>query len=145
MTTILIILHRGQILEHLQAERIESVKVGILGGLSFCLGYGVFFLVNWAFFPVETNLLPVKLIIALVTGFLFGVTYRYVVRDDQNPFLKDGVVLAFALVRGLAPVEIAHNLTWILLILVIESIFCFTVARFTLDLAFYRNWLKKSQ
>lgn len=42
----------------------------------------------------------------LFSGFLFGATYRYIVREDQNPHLQRGAVGAFALVRTLA---IAHQ------------------------------------
>lgn len=52
---------------------------------------------NWAIFLHLAN--------AVLAGFLFGVTYRYVVRQGENPHLSSGAVLAFALVRGLAQLE----------------------------------------
>ena len=136
-------------LEHLRVERIESLKSGVLGALSFCLAYGTSLLANSLLLggAWEINLL-VKLAIALLSGFLFGVTYRYILRSDRNPFLKDGAVLAFGLVRGLAPVEVSDNLSesfWLLIILGIESLFCFAAARCALDLAFQRHWIQPFQ
>ena len=138
------------------AERIESLKAGILAGLSLVLAYGITMVGNSlvlvaqveALAPLQittvVNLL-VKVAIAFLSGFLFGVTYRYVVRDDKNPHLKSGAVLAFGLVRGLAPVEVEQNLTdsfWVLSVLGVESILCFAIARLTLDWAMHHKWVK---
>ena len=138
------------------AERIESLKAGILAGLSLVLAYGITTVGNSlvlvaqveALAPLQittvVNLL-VRMAIAFFSGFLFGVTYRYVIRDDKNPHLKSGAVLAFGLVRGLAPVEVEQNLTeafWLLGVLGVESVLCFLVARLTLDWALHRHWVK---
>jgi cellobiose-specific phosphotransferase system component IIC len=138
------------------AERIESLKAGTLAALSFVLAYSLTVVGNGLVLAAQfeglatlqitsaTNLL-VNVAIAWLSGFLFGVTYRYVIRSDQNPHLKSGAVLAFGLVRGLAPVEVEQNLTeafWSLSILGIESILCFAIARFTLDWTFHRHWIK---
>jgi len=138
------------------AERIESLKAGILAGLSLVLAYGITTVGNSlvlvaqveALAPLQittvVNLL-VKVAIAFFSGFLFGVTYRYVIRDDKNPHLKSGAVLAFGLVRGLAPVEVEQNLTdsfWVLSVLGVESILYFAIARFTLDWAMHHKWVK---
>lgn len=80
-----------------------------------------------------------RAVVAWLSGFLFGVTYRYTVRSEPaNPFLKDGVVLAFTLVRGLAPVETVDSSFDgpLLIVLVIESLLCFAIARLTLDRVF---------
>jgi hypothetical protein len=93
---------------------------------------------------IAVNLL-VRVAAAWLSGFLFGVTYRYVIREDKNPHLKSGAVLAFGLVRGLAPVEVKPNLTeafWSLGVLGVESILCFAIARLTLDWAIHRHWVK---
>jgi hypothetical protein len=138
------------------AERIESLKAGILAGLSLVLAYGITTVGNSlvlvaqveALAPLQittvVNLL-VRMAIAFLSGFLFGVTYRYVIRDDKNPHLKSGAVLAFGLVRGLAPVEVEQNLTdsfWVLSVLGVESILYFAIARFTLDWAMHHKWVK---
>lgn len=137
-------------------ERIESLKAGILSGLSLTVAYSLITLGNYGVLAVQfealaalnitnaVNLL-VKVAIAFVSGFLFGVTYRYVIRDDENPHLKSGAVLAFGLVRGFAPVEVEPNLTdsvWVLGVLGIESILDFAITRLTLDWAIHRHWVK---
>lgn len=138
------------------AERIESLKAGILSGLSLTVAYSLITLSNCLVLAKQFEVLAaldvtnavnllVKVAIAFVSGFLFGVTYRYVIRDDENPHLKSGAVLAFGLVRGFAPVEVELNLidsVWILGVLGIESILYFAIARFMLDLAIHHHWVK---
>lgn len=129
-------------------ERIESIKAGFGGAIAFTFSYGIVLGLNDLIWEDDTlNLvsLGLKIAIALINGFLFGVTYRYIIRTDNNAHLKDGAVFAFGLVRGLVPVEMSthlwNNLTQ-LGILGIESIICFAVARFGLDFAFSRRWIK---
>jgi hypothetical protein len=138
------------------AERIESLKAAILGGLSLALTYCAIALLHSLLLPtpppafslldVPANItLLIKVAIAFLSGFLFGVTYRYAIRDDQNPQLKAGVVLAFGLVRGLAVIEGQPDITdtfWVWGILVIESLIEFAIAGFTLDWAIQRLWVK---
>jgi hypothetical protein len=138
------------------AERIESLKAGILAGLSLVLAYGITTVGNSLVLVAQVEALAplqittvvnliVRVAIAFFSGFLFGVTYRYVIRDDKNPHLKSGAVLAFGLVRGLAPVEVEQNLTdsfWVLSVLGVESILYFAIARFTLDWAMHHKWVK---
>ncbi|HEY9749795.1 MAG TPA: hypothetical protein V6C63_14010, partial [Allocoleopsis sp.] len=83
--------------------------------------------------------------IAILAGFLFGVTYRYVIREDQNPHLKSGAVLAFGLVRGLAQVDVGFNLQgtlWPFGVLAVESILLFAIARLALDAAIRQGWVR---
>lgn len=138
------------------AERIESLKAASLGGLSLTLTYCAIALLHWLLLPtpspilslldVQLNLtLLLKVAIAFLSGFLFGVTYRYAIRDDRNPQLNAGVVFAFGLVRGLAALEGQPDITnslWIGGILVIESLIEFAIARFILDWAIQRRWIK---
>lgn len=138
------------------ADRIESLKAGAFAALSFTLAYSITTVTNrWMltkqfelFTPLqvtnEVDLL-MRIVVAGLSGFLFGVTYRYIIRQDDNSHLKGGAVLAFGLVRGLTPVEVERNLTeafWLLGILGIESVFCFAIARWTLDWAIHLRWLK---
>jgi len=137
------------------AERIESLKAGILTALSFTLAYSIALVCNSLVLaqfeelaalqiPTPVNLL-VKVAVAGLSGFLFGVTYRYVIRDDENPHLKSGAVLAFGLVRGLALLEVEQNWMdsfWLLGVLGVESVFCFAIARFTLDWGLHHHWVK---
>lgn len=143
-------------MSNIQAERIQSIKVGMLGGLSFFITYIIglsfhhFLLAKqWLIFlslNINSGLtLAIQLAIAFFTGFLFGVTYRYIIRTDENPHLKDGAVLAFGLVRGLVFVEISDNIIeniYPLLILVTESIINFLIARLILDLALAKKIIK---
>jgi hypothetical protein len=87
-----------------------------------------------------------RLAIAAMSGFLFAVTYRYIIRNDDNSHLKDGAVLAFGIVRCLALWE--GNSHWqeefySLTILSGESIFGFALVRFCLDWLIFKGWLKQ--
>ena len=140
------------------AERIESLKAGTLAALSVCVAFAAIALINSQVLAtqfaslaslqiasIEANLL-ISGAIAILAGFLFGVTYRYVIREDQNPHLKSGVVLAFGLVRGLAQVDVGFNLQgtlWPFGVLAIESICLFAIARLALDFAIQQDWVKR--
>ncbi len=99
------------------AERVESLKAGAVAALSCLCGFGAIALVNtlilgqwWDFLAglqvraIDLNL-GLRGLMALVGGFLFGVTYRYAIRRDVNPQLKSGVVLAFGLVRAFGQLD----------------------------------------
>jgi hypothetical protein len=143
-------------LSNLQEERIESIKVGILAGFSFFLTYIVALFFNYFLLAkqwlITSSLninsgitLALQLAIAFFTGFLFGVTYRYIIRTDKNPHLKDGAVLAFGLIRGLVFVEISDNILeniYPLLILIIESLLSFLITRLIVDFALIKKFIK---
>jgi hypothetical protein len=146
-------------MNQINAERIESLKAGILGliGAGFALGAlemverivrqsgadepiahifsGHSFSWEW------TSLIQGASV--LFSGFLFGVTYRYVVRQDDNPQLKSGAIMAFGLVRGLAQAgELAQ---WDGLrsgVQIVESILLFGGAGWMLDWAMRQGRLK---
>ncbi|NJK75313.1 MAG: hypothetical protein HC786_31920 [Richelia sp. CSU_2_1] len=94
------------------ADRVESLKVGIVAGLSALLAFGAIATINTLILAPQFDALASLRVgaidlnfafrgaMALLAGFLFGVTYRYAIRDDRNPQLKSGVVLAFGLVRA---------------------------------------------
>ncbi|MEO1005148.1 MAG: hypothetical protein AAFW67_04695 [Cyanobacteria bacterium J06638_38] len=138
----------------LVTERIESVKAGIFGAGAFALSELTISIVKYSVVNLILKLDAVaiswditwlvQLTIALVSGFLFGVTYRYIIRDDRNSHLNDGAVMAFGLVRGLALVESNLILSELLsvLFLIIQSIVCFAIARYVLDLAINRKLIK---
>ena len=137
----------------LVTERIESVKAGIVGAGAFVVGesafelvkslFNIFVLQNVIKFSIDWTW-SIELGIGAVSGFLFGVTYRYVIRADRNSHLNDGAVLAFGLVRGLALIEKNLILSELLSLggLVLQSIICFAIARFILDLAIARKLIK---
>lgn len=87
----------------------------------------------------------VSFAIALFTGFLFGITYRYVIRQDSNLHLRSGAVLAFGLVRGLAQIDVGLTTQGSLFPFVIlagESVVLFAIARIVLDWAMVQKWIK---
>ncbi|MBD2296194.1 hypothetical protein H6G06_22615 [Anabaena sphaerica FACHB-251] len=141
----------------LMAERLESLKSGIIGSISLGLAFLFTSLINvlWLakYFPLLTyqkvEFLNLQMllsgIIAGFSGFLFGVTYRYIIRVDTNPHLKTGGIWAFGLVRGLTQIEVGWNVNNTLLpflILAGESIFWFALAAIILDTAILLGWLK---
>ena len=143
-----------RIVPSLVTERIESIKAGIVGAGAFAVAQLVIVLLGETIvngFP-QYNLTPtilnwellLQLFFGVVSGFLFGVTYRYIIRDDRNSHLNDGAVFAFGLIRGLALIE--NNLIWSellsLLFLITKSIVCFAIARLILDLAIARKLIK---
>jgi len=130
----------------LAKERLESLKIGLLAAsvalLSFgLLDQGVLLLPPLASLLTHTRGIgTIGLTAAIVglSGFLFGVTYRYVVRRDRNPHLKSGVVLAFGLVRGLAQLETGVRLAEVLPLLgwlVVESLLLFAIVGAVVDVA----------
>ena len=139
----------------LVAERIESIKAGIVGAGAFAVAESVLWLakgliINLVILDDAVTTIAIdwtwsiELAIGAVSGFLFGVTYRYVIRSDRNSHLNDGAVLAFGLVRGLALIERNLVLSELLSLggLVLQSIICFAIARLVLDLAIDRKLIK---
>ncbi|MEL6442586.1 MAG: hypothetical protein AAFQ80_25520 [Cyanobacteria bacterium J06621_8] len=139
-------------------ERIESVKAGALAASVFALSELIISIVKYSIVNSEFSFdaVPiswdiaflVQFAIGLVSGALFGITYRYVIRGDLNSHLNDGAVLAFGLVRGLALVEnsLSNNLLSSELLsvmwLIVSSVICFASARYMLDLAMNRELVK---
>ena len=94
---------------HDTIERIESVKAGSLGGIAAGISYGLMLTIDRFLLHEYSRSfvsLGLEISIAIVSGFLFGVTYRYIIRCDRNNHLNSGAVLAFGLVRGLAQVNV---------------------------------------
>ncbi len=140
----------------LMAERLESLKAGIIGGLSVCFAFALSIVLNTfvlaKYFQTLTCLqndldwhLWVSGAVASFTGLLFGVTYRYIIRSDKNPQLKAGGVLAFGLVRGLTQIELgwnSHSTIWPFLVLAGESVLWFALAAIALNVAIQLRWVK---
>ncbi len=140
----------------LQAERNQSLKAGIIAALSFALADLAFIFLNTFVLARQwesLSLLQVDVGINIflqggiggISGLLFGVTYRYIIRGDRNSHLKDGAVLAFGTVRALALLETTIIFTdrfWSWTILSIESIICFALARWSLDVALKHKLIK---
>ena len=125
-------------------ERIESIQVGSISALAFLVPYLLFLIVERVFLGESITVIGtfVKISGAIISGFLFGVTYRYVVRNDDNPHLKDGTVAAFALVRGLVPLQLSTDLiadSGRLSLFLGESFICFLSSRLLLELTKLRQ------
>jgi hypothetical protein len=142
------------------AERIESLKAGALAGLSALLTFGIIIAANSLILARQFELLASLQIeewgwevgfrgaIALISGFLFGVTYRYILREDRNPQLKAGAVLAFGLVRAFGQIDAGLSaekmpaILWPLAIASIESIILFVVGGLILERALQLRIIK---
>jgi hypothetical protein len=129
-------------------ERIESLKAGSLSAIATGIAYGTLAALD-RFTPSRyaSTLagLALEVAIAGAGGFLFGVTYRYIIRTDRNDHLSSGAVLAFGLVRGLAQVNVrdleATQLAINSIRLVSDSIVLFTIARYAIDYALNLRWI----
>jgi hypothetical protein len=131
------------------AERLESLKAGVIAAV----GTGVTFTVVWGIHrliaePLSVSLgqFAIKAAIALFSGFLFGVTYRYVIRTDQNLQLSTGAVFAFGLIRGLATVEnqlLNFQFGVNMAIAIAENIILFAGAAIVLNVAFQKSWVQR--
>ena len=146
------------------AERVESLKAGSVAALSCLLAFGSIALVNTLILghwwdslaglqvrAIDLNF-GLRGSIALLGGFLFGVTYRYAIRRDTNPQLKSGVVLAFGLVRAFGQLDAGLSfeagkmpgLQELLPFAVVgvESVVLFAIAGLVLDWAIWRSLIK---
>ncbi|WP_299402474.1 hypothetical protein [Acaryochloris sp. IP29b_bin.148] len=135
-------------------ERVESLKAGGLSASGAIFVFTILLILNeWlAQWPIAASRLPGSwislsgsLASVAISGLLFGVTYRYAIRQDTNPQLKSGVVLAFSLVRGLAQVDTGFGITDTVLpfvLMAVESWVVFSCDRILLDLSLQRGWLK---
>ena len=132
---------------HDKVERIESVKAGSLGGITAGISYVAISTIDKLMLPEYSRSLislGLEAVILIVTGCLFGVTYRYIVRTDRNDHLNAGAVLAFGLVRGLGQIDVSNfelNQIWIDGLIVGKSILLFSIARYLLDLALAAGWI----
>jgi hypothetical protein len=131
-------------------ERWESLKVGLVSG---AIGFAGEAVAPWG--ASGFNLL-INLAIAAVSGFLFGPTYRYIVRHDNNAHLRSGAVGAFGLVRGLALLQgetgpllrLWSQQHWAELALTVggtlgQSLGTFLVSRWLIDWGSDRGWLQR--
>lgn len=138
-------------------ERLESLKAGIFGGLSVCLTFLITTFLNnllLAKYFTALSILQINIqdwrwwisgAISCFCGLLFGVTYRYIIRSDDNPQLKAGGVLAFGLVRALTQVDMGlccYSTILPFVVLGAESVVWFAIAAIALDTAIKLGWIK---
>ena len=115
------------------ADRIESLKAGALGAIASVFAFFAIailhhtlakFLVSLSLPLVDSFelsnpfILLIKLVMIGFSGFLFAVTYRYIVRRDRNSHLKSGAILAFALIRTFGAID--HDLPALILFPLIQ-------------------------
>ena len=128
-------------------ERLESLKAGGLSGaVAAAVALGLT-LLNTLLGQGPAALIPVNLGAAAISGALFGVTYRYIVRQDGNPQLAAGAVGAFGLVRGLAQLEVRLSQppippVWWLALTLVESLLLFALIKTLLQVALTRGWIQ---
>jgi len=145
-----------------QQERIESLKAGLFSASAASLVFIFVLAANQFIFlpllpsgwvtPVLTTAISQALIaagrsmgLAAASGFLFGVTYRYVIRRDANSQLQSGAVLAFSFVRGLAQIDTGVGSTGTTIpfvLMAIESWLMFSCDRIVLNQALDWGWVK---
>lgn len=136
-------------------ERLESLKAAILASFGAIFAFTIINLIQIKFsiFSSTFDLYWwLSAAIVLFSGFLFGVTYRYIIRDDNNFQLKAGGVMAFALVRGLvqADAKLAmvsdindiFSLAKPIAVVLAENVFLFGLAAILLDIAIHNSWIK---
>jgi hypothetical protein len=136
-------------------ERLESLKAGLVAGGMAAIAEGVFQSLQVYVWPKLETIEAAgsifapdfwaDLAIAGLSGFLFGVTCRYAIRQDNNPHLSSGVILAFGLVRGLAQVrldEVTVQDTSLVLFAIMESIVLFAIAYIGLSISIRKGWVK---
>jgi len=132
---------------HDTIERIKSVKAGSLGGITTGISYSLMLTIDRFLLHEYSRAfvsLGLEVSIAVVSGFLFGVTYRYIIRTDRNDHLNSGAVLAFGLVRGLAQVNVDEfdlSQVWMDSLIVAKSVVMFAIARYILDRALAKSWI----
>ncbi|MFQ4141215.1 hypothetical protein [Chlorogloeopsis sp. ULAP02] len=141
----------------LMTERLQSLKAGVLGGFCLFLAYLITSLLNSlvltehfsALSDLDIKSLDWRFLLSIsfvtFSGFLFGATYRYIIRQDQNPHLKSGGVLAFGLVRGLTQIDVGVTFASKILPLIVmatESVLWFAIAAIALDAALQQGWIK---
>jgi hypothetical protein len=92
------------------SDRIASVQAAAISSIGGSLVYApvsVLYAITlggglngqWEF---NTDMLAIQLAV-------FGVTYRYAIREDRNPNLGDGVLLSFVIARALANVHVPDS------------------------------------
>ena len=150
--------------EHLSlADRIESFKSGFLGAITSVFAFFAIALLHHLLpkvlpklhlvnsFEIDKPLvLLVKLGMIGFSGFLFAVTYRYIVRGDRNSHLKSGAILAFACIRSFATIDrdlpTFINLPLIpvtvaIAILLLENIAWLAIVKNILETAIQHRWI----
>lgn len=155
--------------EHLSfADRIESFKAGFLGAIAsvfafFAIAILHHILLNHilqkyltgvklisSFELINPLILLIKLGMIGFSGFLFAITYRYIVRRDRNSHLKSGAILAFACIRSFGSIDrelpiLTHlpltQVSLAIAILLLENIAWLAIVQSILETAIQHKWI----
>ncbi|NJN24092.1 MAG: hypothetical protein HC810_06495 [Acaryochloridaceae cyanobacterium RL_2_7] len=138
-------------------ERIASIKAGLIGAIAAgCAAILLDLLNSWIHHQVWGNSFilaqsafesALTLAFAVISGFLFGVTYRYILRQDSNPHLRTGAIAAFGLIRGLGQIDagvLLHGHPAAMALLAGESMMMIAIAASCLDVAIHQKWIQRS-
>ena len=99
------------LIEDENGEKLESVKAAVFSAVGGSLAVIPYALIKGALlhFNSEWEFNIDGLLI--LTAPLFGITYRYAIRRDNNPNLKQGVIGAFVITRAVASVKVSDICT----------------------------------
>ena len=99
------------LIEDENGEKFESVKAAVFSAVGGSLAVIPYALIKGALlhFNSEWEFNVDGLLI--LTAPLFGITYRYAIRRDNNPNLKQGVIGAFVITRAVASVKVSDICT----------------------------------
>ena len=149
--------------DHLSvADRIESFNAGFLGAIAsvfafFAIALLHHFLQNFLSVQLISSfelsspfILLIKLGMIGFSGFLFAVTYRYIVRRDRNSHLKSGAILAFACIRSFGAIDRdlptltllpLVQLALVSAILLLENVAWLAIVQSILETAIQNKWI----
>lgn len=132
----------------LREERVESLKAGAISSVSgsvlaFPVKASALLVSNpqWAQWEFSTLALAVQLA-------MFGIVYRHAVRCDDNDSLRQGAVVAFAVVRAFSATHVKGNSfnpeMWLQLGAYFgEGILAFGGAAIALEFAWTKGWARR--
>lgn len=87
-------------------EKIESVKSAVFAAVGGTVAVIPFAIIRGALLHYNAEWEFNYYGLLILTAPLFGITYRYAIRRDNNPNLKQGVIGAFVITRAVATVKV---------------------------------------
>ena len=90
-------------------QRVESVKCLAIGGLSGSIAMAPISALRNAIISGSLSQWEFDTDMGSLEAGLFGIVYRYCLREDENPQLSSGCVGAFVIVRTLSRIETSNS------------------------------------